>query len=204
MRIGVFGGSFDPVHVGHLILAEQCREQGQLDRVLFVPAARPPHKSDRTLTPFHHRVEMLTLALSGHPAFAVDDLEKDRPGPSYTVETLAELRRRDPSADWWLILGADSVRDLPLWRQPREIVAQAGILAVERPGVAAPDRESLRQALGVDPEFPLRLSCVTSPLIGVSSTDLRRRLAEGRSVRYQMPRAAEAYAADKGLYAEPS
>src|SRR5579871_4282836 len=99
MRVGVFGGTFDPVHYGHLILAEQCREQARLDRVLFIPAARPPHKADRPLTPFGHRVEMLALAIAGNPAFAVDELEKERPGPSYTVDTLLELSRRLEGAE---------------------------------------------------------------------------------------------------------
>ena len=98
MRLGIFGGSFDPVHLGHLIAAEQCREHGRLDRVLFVPAARPPHK-DRVLTPFHHRAEMLALAISGNAAFAVDEVEKDRPGPSFTVHTLEALRQREPDAE---------------------------------------------------------------------------------------------------------
>src|SRR4051794_21805733 len=96
MRVGVFGGTFDPVHLGHLILAEQCREQADLDQVLFVPAALPPHKQRQSLTPFTQRVEMLALAISGHPAFRVDELEKDRPGPSYTVETLSTLQKNRP------------------------------------------------------------------------------------------------------------
>src|SRR5438132_13227938 len=99
MRIGVFGGTFDPVHTAHLILAEQCREQAQLDQVWFIPAARPPHKQDRSLTAFRHRLEMLALALAGQPTFVINDLEKDRPGPSYTVETLHELHHRHPEAD---------------------------------------------------------------------------------------------------------
>src|SRR3954470_23749902 len=130
MRLGIFGGSFDPVHLAHLIVAEQCREQARLDCVVFVPAARPPHKPDRVLTPLHHRVEMLTLAISGNPAFAIDELEKDRPGPSYTADTLDELRRRDPSSDLWLILGADSLYDLPRWHEPGRILEHAGLLVV--------------------------------------------------------------------------
>src|SRR6202007_3402109 len=99
MRIGVFGGTFDPVHYGHLILAEQCREQGRLDQVLFVPAARPPHNDREPITPFARRVEMLALAIAGQPAFRIDDLEKDRPGPSYTADTLDEIQHRHPEAE---------------------------------------------------------------------------------------------------------
>src|SRR5437868_6696540 len=103
MRVGVFGGTFDPVHVGHLILAEQCREQARLDQVLFVPAARPPHKQERPLTSYERRTEMLALATSGHPSFRIDELEKDRPGPSFTVDSLQELKGRQPDADLFLI-----------------------------------------------------------------------------------------------------
>lgn len=200
MKLGIFGGSFDPVHLGHLILAEQCREQANLDRVVFIPAARPPHKTERELTPFHHRVEMLTLAISGQPAFQVDPLENDRPGPSYTVHTLEELKARDAAADLWLILGGDSLVDLPLWLQPRRLLELAGLLVVARPGWEMPAADSLRASLNLEAAFPLRLEKVECPQIGISSRDLRRRLADGRSVRYQIPRAAEAYIADKDLY----
>jgi nicotinate-nucleotide adenylyltransferase len=133
-RIGVFGGTFDPVHFGHLIVAEQCREQGQLDVVLFVPAARPPHKQDQDVTAFARRVEMLNLAIAGHPAFAVDEIEKDRNGPSYTVDTLEALRNRDPHVDFVLIVGADCLPDLQSWRQPFRIGELAELLVVDRPG----------------------------------------------------------------------
>ena len=110
-RIGIFGGTFDPVHLGHLIMAEQAREQAGLDQVWFVPAARPPHKLDRPLTAFHHRVEMLALAVAGHSAFRVNELEKDRSGPSYTVDTLEELHRRHPDTAMHLLLGSDNLPD---------------------------------------------------------------------------------------------
>jgi nicotinate-nucleotide adenylyltransferase len=200
MKLGIFGGSFDPVHMGHLILAEQCREQAKLDRVLFVPAARPPHKSDRILTAFATRVEMLSLAISGNPAFQIDELENDRPGPSYTVKTLETLKARDPDADLQLILGGDSLVDLPLWYQPKRILEIAGLLVVGRPGWDAPDVAALRGCLGLTDAFPLRVEIVECPLIEIASRDLRRRIAERKSVRYQMPRAVEAYVAEKRLY----
>ena len=134
MRIGVFGGTFDPVHLGHLILAEQAREQAQLDQVWFVPAARPPHKPDRALTALHHRVEMLALAVAGQPAFVINELEKDRPGPSYTVETLQELHRRHADIDWHLLVGADCLPDLPTWREPVRIAELARLVIPARPG----------------------------------------------------------------------
>src|SRR5262249_32028969 len=137
MRLGIFRRTFDPGHVGHLTLAEQCREQGRLDQVLFVPAARPPHKQ-QPLTPFAQRVEMLQLAIAGQPAFRVDELEKDRAGPSYTVETLAELSRRHPDAELWLVLGADMLQDFPTWYMPARIAEMAGFLVARRPRAPLP------------------------------------------------------------------
>src|SRR6185369_11984582 len=127
MRIGIYGGTFDPVHVGHLILAEQAREQGRLDEVWFVPAPRPPQKDGVAITRFEARVEMLALAIAGQAAFRIDELEKERVGPSYTVDTLAELRRRHPAYTFFLLIGGDSLADLPLWRDPGGILAQAGL-----------------------------------------------------------------------------
>lgn len=200
MRIGVFGGSFDPVHLGHLIVAEQCREQAKLDRVLFVPAARPPHKPDRVLAPFHHRADMLSLAISGNQAFAVDELEKDRPGPSYTVDTLAELKRQHPDAELHLIIGSDTLNDLHLWRDPKGIVSLATLLVVGRPDSAAVSAEQFRQSIGLESSEPPRLQMIRSPLLEIASRDIRLRLGEKRSVRYLISRAVEAYIEDKGLY----
>jgi nicotinate-nucleotide adenylyltransferase len=199
MRIGVFGGSFDPVHLGHLILAEQCREQAGLEQVLFVPAARPPHKR-RQLTPFAQRVEMLELAISGHPAFRIDELEKDRPGPSYTADTLAELQQRHAGDELWLMIGGDTFVDLPGWYRPQKIVAQAGLVITARPGWHMPDVDEFRRQLDLPEDTPLRSQQVTIPQIDISSTDLRQRVAEGRSIRYLVPRAVEAYIENKGLY----
>src|SRR6516165_6442591 len=160
MRVGIFGGTFDPVHTGHLILAEQCREQGRLDEVWFVPAPRPPHKDEPSLTRFEQRVEMLALALAGNPAFRIDELEKERSGPSYTVETLAELKRRHPEHTFLLLVGGDSLVDLPRWYDPRGIVAQAGLLVMERPGNPHVSAEQLREELSLPPDAPLSLEHV--------------------------------------------
>ena len=196
MRIGVFGGAFDPVHLGHLILAEQCREQGRLDEVLFVPTARPPHKP-RPGARFDQRVEMLALALAGNAAFRIDEIEKDRDGPSYTADTVAELGRRRPGDDFWLLVGGDVIRDLHLWYAPRRLMESAGLLVMARPGSPAPDAEELRGRLA----FPdLRMTVVEAPAIDIASHDLRRRAAEGRSLRYLLPRAVECYVRDKRLY----
>jgi nicotinate-nucleotide adenylyltransferase len=200
MRIGVFGGTFDPVHFGHLILAEQCREQGRLDRVLFVPAARPPHKHEKDLTPFAQRVEMLALAISGQPAFAIDELEKDQPGPSYTALTLGQIQQREPGAELFLLMGGDTLHDLAQWYRPTDIVALATLLATARPGMKLASAQELRDQLGLPDQVPLRLEIVQAPLIGIASSDLRQQVRAGRSIRYQVPRAVEAYIEDKQLY----
>ncbi|MBI2804370.1 MAG: nicotinate (nicotinamide) nucleotide adenylyltransferase [Planctomycetes bacterium] len=200
MRVGVFGGTFDPVHLGHLILAEQCREQARLDRVLFVPAALPPHKREQALTPFAQRVEMLTLAISGHSAFRVEELEKDRIGPSFTVDTLAHLQHARPGDDLFFILGSDSLRDLPLWYEPRRILELATLLIVERPDALMMPEPTLKGQLRLEEDFALRMQAISSPLVAIASRDIRQRIASRRSVRYLIPRAVEAYIQDKGLY----
>ena len=200
MRMGVFGGTFDPVHVGHLIMAEQCREQAGLDQVRFVPAARPPHKLDRSLSSFGDRVEMLRLAVAGHPGFVIDDLEADRPGPSFTVDTLEALTNRYPEASLELIVGADCLGDLPGWRDPARILELAELLIVRRPGFSGATPEQLRHDLGLAAEAPVRCREIDSPLVEISSHEIRERVAAGRSVRYWTSRAVECYIETHRLY----
>ncbi len=203
MRVGIFGGTFDPVHTGHLLLAEQGREQGRLDEVWFVPAARPPHKDEPALTRFEQRVEMLALALAGNSAFRIDELEKERSGPSYTADTLAELRRRHPGHEFFLLIGSDTLADLPHWYEPVRVLEQAGLLVMTRPGNVALTAEQLRTQLNLPDSVPLRLQGIEMPQIDISSRDLRRRAAMGRSLRYFLPRAVECYIHDKRLYRSP-
>jgi nicotinate-nucleotide adenylyltransferase len=200
MRVGIFGGTFDPVHVGHLILAEQAREQARLDEVWFVPAPRPPHKDEPALTRFDYRAEMLALAVAGQPAFRIDEVEKERAGPSYTVDTLQELRRLHQGHTFLLLVGSDSLADLPAWREPQRILEMAGLVVMARPGAALVSPDVLRQRLGLPPGSPVPLEVVGAPLIDVSSRDLRRRVGEGRSIRYFVPRAVEVYVHEKRLY----
>jgi nicotinate-nucleotide adenylyltransferase len=198
--IAVFGGTFDPVHLGHLIMAEQCRDQAALDQVWFVPAARPPHKLDRPLTPFERRVEMIQLAIAGNSAFRVEEMEKDRTGPSYTVDTLEELHRQHPDVSWHFLLGSDSLPEFLRWRQPQRIVALASLLVVARPNNPIMPVEEFQRQLALPAGVRLRLQLIESPLIDISSRELRRRCRRGRSIRYMVPRAVEAYIADKQLY----
>jgi nicotinate-nucleotide adenylyltransferase len=200
MHIGVFGGTFDPVHFGHLIMAEQCREQAALDQVWFVPSARPPHKLERPLTPFAQRVEMLALALAGQSAFRVEEIEKDRPGPSYTADTLDDLSGRHPDNQWFLLVGSDTLSDLPTWHDPERVVARATLVVVARSNHEVLPAELLRRNLSLPENSNLRLQLVQSPIIDISSSDLRARVASGRSLRYFLPRAVECYIQAKGMY----
>jgi nicotinate-nucleotide adenylyltransferase len=201
MRVGLFGGTFDPVHFGHLIMAEQCREQGNLDQVWFVLAPRPPHKTEQAITRFDQRAEMLQLAVAGHPSFRVEEIENELDGPSYTVRTVAELCRRHPDVEFWLLLGSDTLRDLPTWRDPEALLAQVGLLVSARPGVEVVSAQDLRAALPrLPPEVPVRLQVVESPLLQISSRDLRERAAAGRTIRYMVPRAVEVYIHEKKIY----
>lgn len=201
-RVGIFGGTFDPVHLGHLVLAEQCREQGRLDEVWFVPSARPPHKLGRPLTPFGQRIEMLSLAVAGNPAFRIEPSEKDRPGPSFTVDTLADFGRRYAACDFFLLIGTDTLKDLPTWRDPAGVVERAALLVGSRPGWPVLSAERLRAELGLPEGAALRVQHVEAPLIDIASRDLRDRAARGRSLRYLVPRAVEVYIEDRGLYRE--
>jgi nicotinate-nucleotide adenylyltransferase len=200
MRIGIFGGTFDPVHLGHLILAEHGREQGRLDQVWFVPSARPPHKLSYPITPFRQRVEMLRLALASHSPFRVEDSEAHRAGPSYTVDTLEELNRRHPGNEWFLLLGSDSLVDLPGWYNPAGIVQRASLLVMNRPGAPVPPLEILKEAFGLSQEGGLHCQVIEVPLIDLASRDLRARAAAGRSLRYLVPRAVECYIKEHNLY----
>lgn len=203
MRIGIFGGSFDPVHLGHLLVAECCREQARLDRVLFMPAAISPHKQDRPPTPAAARLEMLRLATGGHPTFTVSTLEIDRGGVSYTADTLAALTASCPDDRLLLLLGPDALAGLPRWHEPGRVLDGAEIVAVERDGmddvaalVATP---ALAALLG--PRAPTVVADrVRMPAVGIRASDLRTAVAAGRSIRYQTPRAVECYIAAHGLY----
>lgn len=204
MRIGIYGGSFNPVHLGHLIAAECCREQARLDQVLFMPAATPPHKQGQLLADAADRVAMLTLAVGGHEAFAVSTIEVDRGGMSYTVDTLAVLAERHPHDTLVLVLGPDALAQLPTWREPQTIADRCELVAVERErldDVAAIARDAgLADLLGQERLAALIAARVRMPAIGVRASDLRAAVAAGTSIRYRTPRAVEAFVMSHGLY----
>jgi nicotinate-nucleotide adenylyltransferase len=200
MRLGLFGGSFDPVHYSHLLLAECCREQRQLDRVWFVPAATPPHKQHLAQASAKQRVEMLELAIGGHEAFAVSRIELDRGGVSYTVDTLREVRRQQPDDELFLLMGADALRDLPTWKEPAEICRLATPIVVRRAGLPELDFSHLAAFVDATRLAQFAASQVHMPLVDFSSTDLRQRAAAGLSLRYRTPRAVEKYIQTQRLY----
>jgi nicotinate-nucleotide adenylyltransferase len=197
MRLGIFGGTFDPVHYGHLLLAECCREQLRLEKVWFLPAAVPPHKQARELAPAEQRIEMLELALGGHEAFEVCRYEMEGGGVNYTVDTLAHFKEADAGRELFFLMGADSLRDLPTWKEPERLCRLAVPVVVRRRGEA-----DLADTKELGP-LGARLERVEMPAIELSSSELRRRVAEGRSIRYRTPRAVEKYIESHGLYRAP-
>ena len=207
----MLGGSFNPIHHGHLLMADEVLEALGLDRVVFVPAAVPPHKPAADLAPAADRYEMVRLAVAGHPGFAVSDVELSRPGPSYTVDTLATLAAAGDAL--FLVLGSETFLDLLAWREPRRVAALARLVVVPRAGSAfAPESAAAQKVLreaGVEGGFadathgevpPRRALIVRATSLPISGSDLRRRFREGRSVAYRMPPEAAAYARARGLY----
>ena len=203
MRLGIFGGSFDPVHFGHLVLAERCREECTLDEVWFLPAATAPHKLHRDCTPAHHRVEMLQLALGGHVQMIVSTLEIDRRGISYTVDSLEEIHHRYPGNELFLLLGADSLHELPTWREPDRICQLAQPVVVRRGGGPESDFSVLSRLVAPARLAEIKSSQVRMPLIDLCSSDLRQRVRHGRSIRYHTPRAVEKYIETNAIYRSP-
>ena len=200
MRLGLLGGSFDPVHYGHLLLAECCREQGQLEQVWFLPAAVPPHKQDRALTSAEARIEMLELAIAGQRAFAVNGYEIDRGGVSYTVDTLRHFRQQGPEAELFLLMGADMLYDLPQWRQAEQICRLAIPMVACRPGAGALGFDCLAGLAAPERIELFAQHQIDMPQLDLSSREIRRRVAAGLSIRYQTPRAVEKYIETHALY----
>lgn len=197
--IGLLGGTFDPVHVGHLAIAEEARDALGLERILFMPAGTPPHKPAGEVTATHHRVAMVALAIDDNPAFELSRIEVDRPGPSYTADTVEHLAE---GADVTVILSAETFLELPTWHEPERLFAAGFVAVVPREGYPAPDPEWLSRTF---PGREDRVHYLDGPRLDLSSTEIRARVAAGRSIRYLVPPAVEAYIVENGLYqAEPS
>jgi len=200
-RIGIMGGSFDPIHLGHLIVAERAREALGADRVLFIPCNIPPHKDAAGLTSGRHRLRMIELAAAGNPRFRASDIELRRGGVSYTVETIEELRNlHGRGAKLWFIIGADSLRELTTWRDYRRLLRLCTVVTAGRPGVALDRWRGARGAFGGREIARLKKHFLDAPLIGISSSEIRRRRQAGMSIRYLVPPAVERYIAAHGLY----
>lgn len=200
-RVGVIGGTFDPVHYGHLVIAEEVYAALDLAEMVFVPAGHPPHKPDSLVAATHHRLAMLELAIANNAHFSISQVDLERPGPSYTVETLRLLRQQwGEQTDIYFLIGWDSLEDLLTWHDPAGVLAQLSYLvAVRRPGYNEESgyRDSLEARL---PGIKQRLLVVSAPQLEISSTDLRTRIAEGRPIKYQLPESVEQYIEQYRLY----
>lgn len=192
VRLGLLGGTFDPPHYGHLLMADTARAQLGLDRVLFAPAGQPPHKPDRPISPIEQRLALVRAAIADELAFELSRIDVDRPGPHYTVDALAWLSQAHPAASWYLIIGSDSLADLPGWRQPERIVQMARLAVMPRPGSMKIGAQEWTTELDIE--------WLQGPSLDISSTELRRRVSLGLPLRYLMPPAVADYIRQHKLY----
>jgi len=198
-RIGVSGGTFDPIHYGHLIIAEEAREMMQLDKVIFIPCGNPPHKTNCRVTPAEHRYEMVSMAVKGNEFFEVSSMEIDRGGYSYTVETVAQLIEiYGEDTKLFFIIGADVIPELVTWKQFEKLFAMCEFIATLRPGY---DKESLYKEIKyLESNYHAKINLLNTPLIEISSTMIRNRVKSRKSVKYLVPYEVEEYIKEKGLY----
>ena len=191
MKAGIFGGTFNPPHMAHLVAAESVRDHLKLDKVLFVPAALPPHKIKEKIISAEHRLQMVKLAISDNPLFELCDMELHRTGPSYTIDTILELKRKFPEDNFYLIMGIDLLIDFDKWKKPDKILEKCRVVAMNRPGF---------DLAMVDKELLLRVELVNIPSVDVSSTSIRRRVKSGRSIKYLVSPAVEYYIYSNSIY----
>ena len=197
-RIGVLGGTFDPPHVGHLWLGCLAADAMQLQRVLFMPAAEPPHKRDRLISGAGHRLMMTRLAIGSDPLFELSPIEMERPGPSYTIDSIRELQATyGERTQLFLVMAADSLREIDGWREPDALLELVEWVVGPRPGVALPNPDVLRERFGTAAS---RIHLLEGPSLDVSSSEIRQRVAAGRIIRYLVPRPVEELIIDRGLY----
>ena len=198
MKIGVLGGTFDPIHKGHIIVAEGTRAQLNLTEVLFVPAGQPWLKEDRPILAAEHRLQMVRLAIANQPYCKLSTMEIDRAGPSYTVDTITELQSQlDVGDELFFILGWDNLAQLPQWREPSRLIKMCHLVAVPRPGYLFPDLNSLEASI---PGLSQRLMVLNKPNIDIDATEIRNQVAKGLSIRHLVPEPVDEYIRQKNLY----
>jgi nicotinate-nucleotide adenylyltransferase len=198
--LGILGGTFDPVHLGHVLMGEAARQSLDLQRVLFVPAGDPPHKQQDVSTPARHRRAMVELAIADNPHFELCPVDLERAGPHYSTDTVRLIRTRYELAadDCFFIIGGDSLQDLPKWRQPDELVSLCRLAVIRRPGFRV-DMMALAEQL---PGINERLAWIDMPLIGIAASDIRARLRAGQSIRYQVAEQVREYIVAHQLYGQ--
>ena len=199
MKLGLLGGTFDPLHRGHLWLAETARDQLGLDQVLFLPVGEPPHKQGWRVTAVAHRIQMLQLAIADQPAFAIDTTDVKRQPPHTTATLLPLLHQKYPMAEFWWLVGTDSVRDFATWHEPATVIAQCRLAALPRPGVGELDWQKLETAV---PGLRTAVDLLDGPQLPISATKIRRWAAKGRSVRYLVGTAVNDYIRQHNLYTD--
>ena len=198
MNIGVLGGTFDPIHIGHLILAEEARARLNLAEVLFVPAGQPWLRVDSPISPAEHRVEMVRLAIADKPYFKLSTMEIERVGPSYTVDTIAELKAQLGAEDeLFFILGWDNLAELPQWNQPSRLIAMCRLVTVPRPGYPPPDLKALEVLI---PGLSQRVMLMDKPERDISASVIRSRVAQGLPIHHLVPEPVNRYIKEHELY----
>jgi nicotinate-nucleotide adenylyltransferase len=191
MKLGIFGGTFNPPHIGHLIVIEGVRDQLKFDKILFVPSGNPPHKHGQSLAPANARLQMTSLAIRANDSFGVCDIELKRSGMSYSIDTLAQLSELYPKAELSLIIGVDNLLEFETWKSPQGIVSLADLVVMSRPGFSVHDLKN---------EYTRSANFINVPSIGISGTDIRRRVKLGRSIRYLVTHEVEDFIRRTGLY----
>ncbi len=189
------GGTFDPIHYGHLATAEEARHRLALEKVVFIPCGQPPHKKDYPVSAAEHRFAMTRLALEANPVFEISRLEMERKGLSYTIDTIAELQRLHPRARLYFITGADAILEILTWKEPQRLALECELVAATRPGY---DLAAFRQLAGE--EIAPRVHLMEAPGVNISSSEIRRRVAEGAPIRYLLPESVREYIQAEGLY----
>jgi nicotinate-nucleotide adenylyltransferase len=198
MKIGILGGTFDPVHNGHLSIAEEARSYLNLTEVIFLPAGQPWAKSNRSISPARDRVEMVRLAIEGRPYFKLSRIEVEHEGPSYSVDTIAVLKAQsDKTSDLYFIIGWDSLAQLPLWKEPLKLIEQCFLVSAPRPGFARPDMKALEAKI---PGLSKRVILMNKPRLDISATDIRNRVAQGISITDMVPEMVEKYIKQHKLF----